>query len=102
VPRFTLQPAKLFHPCEWVTRQGETVTLLDYLSVEQYVIVQEHIGQGSPLARVVLVAGCGIGKVKLQPNTFVLHHVARELACLFPELLYGFLRMFGLGCINAN
>src|SRR5918996_4852394 len=39
LPRFPLQTAKLFHACEWVTRQGKTVTLLDYLSVQQCAIV---------------------------------------------------------------
>ena len=55
LPRFTLQSAKRFHPCERVTRQGEAVALLDYLSVEQCTVVQEDIGQGSLLLSVVLV-----------------------------------------------
>src|ERR671910_2964764 len=94
--------AKLFHPYEWVTREGKTVTLLDYLSIQQCAIVQEHIGQGPLLRRVVFVTGYRIGRVKLQPYTFALDHVACELACLFPEPLYGFLRVLGLGSIDAN
>jgi hypothetical protein len=46
-----------------------------------------------------LCGGCGIGRVKLQPHMFALHHVARELARFLAKPFHGFLRVFGLGCI---
>src|SRR5688572_21173116 len=97
LPRLTLKPPKLVHPCKGRSSVSEPIALFDDLSIQEQPAFQKHIGQSASVA--ILLS---LREIKLKPHPLTFHYTACERRSLFAEMLYGFIGMLCFWCVHAN